>query len=253
MSNLLRDVPRIFIAGNAIIEHKSDLVKFVEEPCLPACEDLYDKNILTYWSSANRDSPNYSFILVRYDFLDDVNKAMADKLINQGILRKDTAHESWNSQNAIYGHGVCLGVCTSSDTKVADVSQALLDLASNFVYQDIMYNIYTPDYLREQSFLYHGTKNNHCFPDLKTAAGFNSLNPWDEARDDLYNKIRMLSFPIDSGSVNDYMKSVARLLGWIYNPSDGRIYRNEETLQRHRRYVEIQNQKMRIMQNQRRI
>ena len=49
----LRDVAQIFLAGNTQVESKADLAKIVEEPCLAVCEDLYDKNILTYWSSAN--------------------------------------------------------------------------------------------------------------------------------------------------------------------------------------------------------
>jgi hypothetical protein len=88
MTKYLRDVEKIFLAGNTQIECKEDLAKIVEEPCLAICEDLYDKNILTYWSSANKDAPNHAFVLIRYESLDERNKAIADKLINEGKIKE---------------------------------------------------------------------------------------------------------------------------------------------------------------------
>lgn len=253
MPKCVRDVKKIFVAGNAQLNNKNDLVNFVEEPCLAACEDLYDKNILTYWSSSNKDSPDFSFILVRYDFLDATNQSIANRLIEQGVLKKDCARESWNSQGGIYGSGVCLGVDTNLDMPVTEVSDKLLALASKFVIQDIKHNIYMPQYLMEQNFFYRGQKNTRCFPDLKIATGYDELHQSDDSWRKTYDKIRLMPWPTNPKEVSDYMKKVADMLGWIYNSADGLIYKDDETLRRHRQYIDIQNNKMRILQSIRNI
>ena len=63
---LLSDVDKIFLAGNTQINSKADLAKIVEKPCLAVCEQLYDKNILTYWSSSNKESPNKAEVIIRW-------------------------------------------------------------------------------------------------------------------------------------------------------------------------------------------
>lgn len=240
MVEFLRDVKKIFLAGNAEISCRQDLAKFVEKPCLAACEDLYDKNILTYWSSANQDSPTYSFILVRYEFLNMNNKQVADNLVKANIMHIDTVHESWNSNANQYGHGVCLGIKTAPDMRVADISQKLIELASHFTYQDIKYNIYTPKFLMEQFPFYRGEKTEYCFPSLKIASGItpDNENAFGASERKKYNALRFLS----NGKMptSQDMRKAADILGWIYNLSDGLIYKDKETLQRHNNYLNSQ-------------
>lgn len=251
MVELLRDVKKIFHAGNVQVSSVDGLKQFVEEPCLAACQDLYNKNILTYWSSSNQDSPNYSFILLRYEFLDITNKQIADKLVKDNVLRIDHGHESWNSDSGQYGAGVCLGVETNLDMRVTDISQKLCDLASNFVYQDIKYNIYTPQYLMEQFPFYRGNKTAYCFPDLKMAAGVSleNQNSFNSPEYKKYNAVRFLS----NGQIptKQCMQKVADILGWIYNAHNGLIYKDNETLGRHNRYLEFQKAKILAKQNNR--
>ena len=241
MAEFLRDVKQIFLAGNASVNCRQDLAKFVEEPCLAACEDLYDKNILTYWSSANQRSPNYSFILVRYKFLDANNKSTVDALVKNNILQIDTAHESWNGGTKQYGPGICLGIKTDSDMRVADISQKLCEMASYFDYQDILYNIYTPKFLMEQFPFYRGDKTEYCFPNLEIASGITSenCNAFNCPKQKKYNRARFLSNGKMPTTVD--MQRIADILGWIYNPSDGLIYKDPETLRRHNNYLNWQN------------
>jgi hypothetical protein len=63
-------------------------------PCLAACEQLFDKNILTYWSSSNKESPNKAEILIRYESLDEKNKKIARDLSDRGILSITTYLDS---------------------------------------------------------------------------------------------------------------------------------------------------------------
>jgi len=256
MTKYLRDVEKIFLAGNTQIECKEDLAKIVEEPCLAICEDLYDKNILTYWSSANKDAPNHAFVLIRYESLDERNKAIADKLINEGKIKEDKRFESWNSFDGQYGKALYLGIDTHPDMSVDEISQSLCSIAQEFEMQDIKYNIYTAENLVEMS-PYCKTKTVFTFPDLKTAIcgddmeehrklsgyGFNpAKNIYDDIRDSMYDKKAQDITP-------EQMKSIADMLGWIYIPDDNTIYKDEETIRRHNKYLEQQRQKNNIKNN----
>ncbi|MBR5939612.1 hypothetical protein IKZ77_03735 [Candidatus Saccharibacteria bacterium] len=71
--------------GESIIVRRNELKDIVEEPCLKACELLYDKNIQTVASSANgqnfglTDTQNAT-ITINYTSLSDDNKAIVKSL-----------------------------------------------------------------------------------------------------------------------------------------------------------------------------
>ena len=54
---------------------------FVEAPLLSACQELYDKNILTIASSANQKdiAEGYAYIFIDYDHLSPENRKIADE------------------------------------------------------------------------------------------------------------------------------------------------------------------------------
>jgi len=187
----IRDVERIFEAGNTEVATKADLAKIIEEPCLAVCEDLYDKNILTYWSSSNKDNPNKSFVLIRYESLDEANKAIADSLVMEGKATEDNVHESGNGQGKNYGKGICIGIDSNSDMLVSKVSSQLRALASSFEHQDILYNMYTPEYLAGQH-PFHGTKKVFGFPDLRTAiCGEEYTDNYKPYREKIFDDVRI--------------------------------------------------------------
>ncbi len=86
------------------VRSREELETLVELPCLEACFSLYDKNVFTYWSSANKDC-NIAEIDILYNFLDSKNRAYADALVAQGLaevyesscgacrLRRGTQHK----------------------------------------------------------------------------------------------------------------------------------------------------------------
>ena len=62
----IKDIEPIELEG-VIIKRKEDLRRVVEEPCLEACETLYDLNIETNMSSANRkDVGSYGYIYILF-------------------------------------------------------------------------------------------------------------------------------------------------------------------------------------------
>ena len=243
MTKYLRDVEKIFLAGNTQVECKEDLAKIVEEPCLAVCEDLYDKNILTYWSSANKDDPSRAFVMIRYESLDDKNKAIADRLIKEGKIKEDGRFESWNSFDGQYGKALYLGINTHLDMPVEEISNQLCQIANEFKLQDIKYNVYTPEYLVEQS-PYCTQKKEFAFPDLATAIcgddmdNRHKLNSYVNKERRIYEDIRddMMDKKSQDLTAKD-MKEIADKLGWIYNEEDNKLYKDKETLRRHNKYL----------------
>ena len=236
----LNDVDQIFLAGNTQINSKADLAKIVEKPCLAACEQLYDKNILTYWSSANRESPDKAEILIRYESLDENNKKIANDLKDRGILSIGSYLDSWNTAEE-YGPAVILRIQTNSNMTVQEISDQLCEIAMNFVPQDIKYNVYTPDYLSQYAPFYGKPKAIFGFPSLKrTILGDEqeSLYSPKTENDKLYNKVRLF---IQGRSWNkllwEDMKKIADMIGRIYNDEDWFLYKDEETLRRHNEYI----------------
>lgn len=234
----LRDVEQIFLAGNTQVESKADLAKIVEEPCLAVCENLYDKNILTYWSSANKNAPDRAYVLIRYESLDDNNKKIADDLIAQGVL-SDAPKYNFDSYNAAqeYGKSLYLGIDTNPDMEVAKISERLCKIAAEFAPQDIKYNVYTPEYLLENSF---GKKpETFAFPSLKTAVcGEKLSDDYKPEREAILTSIKIMMMQKQAtGLTTDDIREVGDKIGWLYNEENGYLYKDKETLRRHNEYV----------------
>ena len=79
------DLPaEYFIVGgtrDAIVKDKSTLALIIDQPSLSSCQYLYDCNVLTLNSSANRnDIATGPFIIIDYLSLSDENKLVSKKL-----------------------------------------------------------------------------------------------------------------------------------------------------------------------------
>lgn len=234
----IADVEQIFMAGNTEVKNKADLARVVEEPCLALCEDLYDKNILTYWSSCNQTAPDRAYVLVRYDSLDKRNKAIADRLIEEGKLSIDSGLDSCNTDKA-YGKGIRLEVKTSSESLVSDVSEQLLALAREFKHQDILYNVYSAEYIESRG--WDGDKDVFGYPSLEVAVMGEKLSsdyqPW---RKPIFEALSAIPPRNEDGTVD--MEAVAGKLGWLYDEKSGKAYKDAETLRRHNEYLRASNQ-----------
>ena len=243
----LSDVEKIFLAGNTQINSKADLAKVVEKPCLAACEQLYDKNILTYWSSSNKESPNKAEVVIRYESLDERNKKIANDLCARGILligpyldSKNTAEEYWLA--------VILRIKTNPNMAVKEISEQLCNIAMNFVPQDIKYNVYTPDYLSQYAIMYGKHKTIFGFPSLERAICGDDIesvmkSPYSpkSEKDKLYDDVRWFLHLKSWNKLSwEDMKKIATMIGWIYNPEDWFLYKDEETLRRHNEYRDNQ-------------
>ena len=241
----LRDVEQIFLAGNTQVESKADLAKIVEEPCLAVCEDLYDKNILTYWSSANKNSPDRAYVLIRYESLDDNNKKIADDLIAQDVL-SDAPRWQFGSHTCAeeYGKALYLGIDTNLDMSVTEISERLCKIAAEFAPQDIKYNVYTPQYLLENSFMNH-SKKSFAFPSLKIAVcGEEYSGNYNPSGLEIYSSLRIMMIQKQATGLSvDDMREVADKIGWIYNEENGCLYKDKETLRRHNEYVKSKDAK----------
>ncbi len=74
----LANVERIGASSHHLMRGIDELEQYVEGPALPACQDLFDKNIRTTSSSAN--AANGLYINIDYTTLSDENKQIAEEL-----------------------------------------------------------------------------------------------------------------------------------------------------------------------------
>ena len=137
----IKDIEPINLEG-VTIKRKEDLKRFVEEPCLEACEALYDLNIETYMSSANKNNVgDYGYIQIICDSLSEENKQILLRML-----------EVENNKGRVYlgrGHGsehekfIGLQISINEDTTVEDVKRAFRDIISTLKIQDVMYGRYS--------------------------------------------------------------------------------------------------------------
>lgn len=66
------------------IQNKEMLKKIIDEPCLRACEELFDKKIRTLDSGCSKLAPDCAYVVIAYDSLDWKNKMLADRLVADG-------------------------------------------------------------------------------------------------------------------------------------------------------------------------
>jgi hypothetical protein len=108
----------------------------VDEPCLKACEYLYDCNIRTIGSSANGTNfTDYGEITIEYSTLSDENKEIFKFLENKGFISEyglDKTHDQFS-----------IVIPMDETTTVEEFSKKMEALAKHFKQQDILYGNYT--------------------------------------------------------------------------------------------------------------
>ncbi|MCI9177126.1 MAG: hypothetical protein HFJ28_00695 [Clostridia bacterium] len=123
-----------------IVKNREDLRKIIEEPCLLACLALYDKNIQTVNSSANkREIGGQAYIGINYDSLDENNKKILDKLILDGVIEPLNLSDNPNKRG---GRDVMIKVPIFENDTVGKVSDRFMQIVSNFQQQDVLYGMY---------------------------------------------------------------------------------------------------------------
>ena len=70
----IKDVKAFYQGTNIPIKTREDLKEIGEEPCLKACQDLFDKNVQTLDSGCNGENcSDCAYIVINYDTLDEKN------------------------------------------------------------------------------------------------------------------------------------------------------------------------------------
>lgn len=123
------------------VKNRDILDIIIDIPCLEACRYLFDCNILTLASSANKTNItsdlacSKGFISIDYYSLDDNNKENFCKLVENGDIQLSDDFEKNRTFN--------LEVSIMEDTTVEDFSNQMLSLAYHFQPQQILFGCYT--------------------------------------------------------------------------------------------------------------
>lgn len=119
-------------------KHRSELYDLVELPCLEACLSLYDKNIFTYWSNANKINNKDAEIGILYTSLDEKNKHYAQKLI-----QTETAYPEQGTWGLHQGEqGIIVHFPIEKNATSEEISHKMLTLTEGFVTQDVLIGRY---------------------------------------------------------------------------------------------------------------
>jgi len=132
-SKKIKDVPAIRQGTNIPVKTRNDLKEIVEEPCLKACQHLFDKNIETLDSGCNGENCSHcAYIVINYDTLDTQNQQIADNLINGNsvtfIPKSDVCIRNYFNQ-------IFIKIPTSPEENVCLVEQKLLNITQHFMPQ----------------------------------------------------------------------------------------------------------------------
>lgn len=140
----LSQIPPIEESGSMIIVKSHQISELVEPPLRKSASIFFEKNIPTTYSSANYKDLERGFasIYLYYDGSSEVNKAVADRLLEQspasedsesGILKPIEVGTMKFSKNG-RSLGMYLGV--DQRTKLKDVEDRFVEVARQFDFQE---------------------------------------------------------------------------------------------------------------------
>ncbi len=197
---------------------RENLRDFIEEPLVEVVESLYDKNILTCMSSANKTNVNgTAWLSIFYDKLSEENKKIVQQKIKEGIAEMCYEHDS--------GKVIHLHMPITEQTTVDEVKNFFLSKISDFRMQDIPCNKYKSK--SEILFAYLNKWHIISIPIHK----FLKENPELESESNPTYTVNESSF--------DYETAVEDL-GLVYCDEEDTFYESKEALRRHRNFLEYQ-------------
>lgn len=125
------------------IEFKADLASVVEGPLLSVCEKLFDKNIETYMSSANKTnlvtgSVHFNII---YESLSEKNKEIANQLIAEKKANLSQTHGS--HQDTILN----VKIEVTQESTWGEIEERANVLSERFVTQRLIPEVYSYEFL----------------------------------------------------------------------------------------------------------
>lgn len=125
---------------NAIVKDSNTLDLIIDLPCLEACKYLYDCNILTTNSSANKTNKNSGFITILFSSLSDENKKVLDDLVLKGLVQLREDFDKNNNNESFM-----IEVPIKENTTVEEFYNQMLTIVKNFLPQEINYGYYTKE------------------------------------------------------------------------------------------------------------
>jgi hypothetical protein len=130
MTKRISDVDPIIATANESINGRDEIRGVVEEPLVVVCEYLFDRNIRTTETSANRrDAGSNGLIAIDYSMLSEENKRVADSAISRGQAYKK---EIGRLSDVRFPFPINTG-----DLTVDEISTVALSLVKDFGYQEL--------------------------------------------------------------------------------------------------------------------
>ena len=138
----IRDIEPIESSG--LVLTRDTIQEFVEEPCLDACKYLYDLNIETTMSSANKkDVGGHGYIHIALDSLSTENQQ-----IILGMLEQDNEQDRFSlgtERGEIPKRIISIQTPINEETTVGDVRKDFMQVLSLLKMQDVLYGRYSRD------------------------------------------------------------------------------------------------------------
>ncbi|MBW6442038.1 hypothetical protein K0B04_04025 [Patescibacteria group bacterium] len=127
---------------------RGEIPKYVEKPLVKACEELYDKNIMTTWSSANYKNIDFNYpgcIYVDFKSLSDENREIAREMVEEKKAKFLNVHTFDGPARQLN-----LIIPISRESNVEEVEQYGLQLAERFKSQQLTWGYWdSVDHLKE--------------------------------------------------------------------------------------------------------
>lgn len=157
---------KCFVKGgteHCIPKNRDAIGLYADEPCVEACQLLYDLNIETYTSGGHvegkENATGEAYIGIVYDSLSEENKKIAEDMIKKGMI-----DNIYNTKGRGTGLTIMICVPISSDSLVGEISDKLVQLASMFQQQDVLYGRKTIDEIK--SLIFTKLDNGNYFNNL---------------------------------------------------------------------------------------
>jgi hypothetical protein len=133
-----------FTDAHVEIRDRSDLAKVVEGPLLSACQKLYDRNIRTYMSSANKEAlvnaePVAEFS-INYEALSERNREIAEHLIEAKVAELVLRNYTGPSR-------LIFSIPVTTESTWGEIEDKSNEIADRFVAQRYMPEAYSPEFL----------------------------------------------------------------------------------------------------------
>jgi transcriptional regulator of heat shock response len=149
----IKDVEPIENGGTTLTSE--NLQDFIEEPCLDACRRLYNLNIETTMSSANKkDVGSYGYINIALDSLSEENQQIILEMVKD---EKNRDRFSFGTEHgSIPQKIISIRTPINEETTVDDVKECFDNIISRLKEQDVLYARFSLEEIAQNIIRYYG-------------------------------------------------------------------------------------------------